>query len=148
MPAEIQGDCESCGHRWETISLTYRIGPIDYQKDNLTSLWCPQCMLELHCVQSIDRNAWVRWLRSNEEFLTRSHFARYVCETISGIVSNGRLYIPVKVELPEIPCPRCQTLLELEIEGQKTAICPGCNQRSGKLAICAMVSVVYPDGIP
>jgi hypothetical protein len=149
MAAEAIATCGSCQLSWSLVDLTYRIGPIDYNDPTFHKWWCPQCLIVLHHVSRIDRNAWTRWCHANAAELSKSKFATTIRDCISEIVARQNWYVPVDVQLSHLRCPRCPKELEIGDWDLGKVYCPQCHQRTGQLApIDTLVSVVYPDGIP
>ena len=149
MPAEINATCNACRHSWQMVDLTYRIGPLDYRDDNFSRLWCPRCLIVVHYVRRIDRNAWARWRRTNASDISASKFCTSICDAISERLSKRLWYIPADIELSPLQCPVCSLIMDRGDWDLGNVYCPKCDQRTGHLApVEAMVSVDWPDGIP
>ena len=59
--------CPDCGHAWEGVQTSYRLGsrPVLERPsigEEFQSRFCPRCYYRLYIPRSIERNVWRRWL--------------------------------------------------------------------------------------
>lgn len=149
MPADINATCSACQYTWETFNLTYRIGPLNTRDRNYDQLWCPQCLIVVNYITRIDRSAWTRWRRANESNIARSDFATSICNCISERLSKRIWFLPAKIVLSPLKCPRCPRFLDSGNWSKGTLICPKCDQRAGQIEpIDSISTMIFPDGIP
>jgi hypothetical protein len=138
----FRATCPDCGGEWEGVETSFRFGPWfreDYPAidDGFRSWFCPRCYFRIYIPRTIERNVWRRWYAA---FLALAEsedgyqFLRGVAARLDEVLSDGRYYIPLPVELAPGHCPECQQVFEESVVNvPDRLVCPHCGGRGAIL---------------
>jgi len=139
--------CPDCGHRWEGIEVSERIGPKPFGiRCSERSLFCARCYSRLYMPLTIDPNAWRKWY---VQFLVESRrgssFLRNVADMINAALVGKPHYGPITIDLGPIDCPTCHLpLSESATDRPDHLECPSCRSHAAFLSEYESHLVVAP----
>jgi len=128
--------CSDCGHEWEGLEVTFRIGPWSaLEPGNAQSRFCPRCYYRLRLPRTVERSNWQRWYK---EFLASSEaqvsFFRQIADLLDASLAAAAWYVPVAVQLGAVNCPKCSLPMEDGSDSGDRLVCPRCGSRSAVLS--------------
>lgn len=130
----FEADCRDCGHHWEGIQASVRIGLWSWYgpplEDRL-SLFCPRCYYRLYYPKSVERAMWRQWyegfLASGPPSKIDSGWLASVLERVNASFTSARWYVPKAIDLGEVLCPGCNLAMVPGADDGDRLICPQCD---------------------
>jgi hypothetical protein len=128
----FEADCPDCGHHWEGIEASFRIGLWSNEsKDEDSSLFCPRCCNRLYYPKSMERKAWQRWYeRFLREFPFKSGWLLSLLAQINASFESAEWYQVRAFDPGEVLCPGCSVPMVCGASGGDRLICPRCGSNA------------------
>jgi len=131
----FDADCPDCGHHWEGIEATLRIGPWTRGGGDAQHLFCRRCYNRLWLPRSMERKAWRRW---SERFLAepsgRGAWLLGLLARIDASFASAGWYVPHPIDPGAVGCPGCGSpMVPGAAEGDHLE-CPACGSLAPVLA--------------
>jgi len=140
MAGGFETDCPDCGHHWEGVLDSLRIGPSFWYGESLRNgrnLFCPRCCHQLYYPTSIDRTSWRKWheqvLASIAGDPTSHEWLRSLLDRIDNAFASKPWYVPSHVNLANVRCPDCSDVMISVDERPHPLICPACGSDRPRL---------------
>jgi hypothetical protein len=139
----FRATCPDCGREWEGVETSFRFGPWSRLEspgihDGFYSWFCPRCYFRIYIPRTIERTVWRRWYAHFLAALAEPEdgypFLRGVAARLDEVLSDGRYYVPIPVELGPVDCPECQRPFEESLLNvPDRLVCPDCGGRGALL---------------
>lgn len=133
MAGGFGADCPDCGHHWEGIEASFRIGlgSVMFQGETECNLFCPRCYYRLYYPRQMERKAWKRWYeRFIQEFPFRSGWLVSLLTRIDASFESAGWYQLRPFDPGEVTCPGCSVpMIHGAISGDRL-ICPRCGSNA------------------
>lgn len=129
MAGGFEADCPECGHHWEGIEASMRIGTASLvsPEDTECSRFCPRCYYRLYYPTAMERRSWKRWY---EGFLRqspiRSGWLVSLLARIDASFESAGWYQQKELDLGEVTCPGCGGVMAQGVASGDRLICPRC----------------------
>lgn len=145
MAHGFEADCPDCGHHWEGIEASFRIGfpsnASDPDKDE-GSLFCPHCNYRIYYPRLMERKSWKRWYdRFLGRFPFRSGWMLALLARIDASFESVGWYQFRPFDPGEVTCPECGAPMVHGAVGGDRIICPRCGSNAPVLTGFAFVEL-------
>lgn len=134
MASGFEADCPDCGHHWEGVQATFRIGLWSNESEDdggQNSLFCPRCYYRLCYPRLMDRKSWRRWYeRFVRQFPFRSGWLLSLLARIDASFESAAWYQLKPFDPGEVTCPGCSMPMVPAAVGKDRLICPRCSSNA------------------
>ncbi len=132
----FEAACPDCGHGWEGVESSLRIGlGSDSTPSDSKDVFCPHCCNRLYYPRSMERKVWQRWYeRFLRQFPFQSGWLVSLLARIDASFQSAPWYAPQALNLGEVTCPGCDRRMAPGIRGGDRLICPRCGSNAPVLS--------------